>query len=499
MPTVALLSTTFNTASGAKTVFLAPAVGDLILIAIAHTGDASWSNPTDDNPDGLGTYTIIGSIVGNSTSALAVYVRNAAIGSASITTFTAPDPGSDTGGGLSVIKVTGMSNYGIGAVRQSKSANIVTAPGSTGTWSSAKLTQNPVIGVLVSTTTGTADPTTGYTELSQVQYASPFSQIEVQSIDSGDTSSTMLWTGDVATSMTGQVMGIELNAPTNMVLDPAILSFTPQNPTIRSTITTTAAALSFTANAPQLRRANQLQLGSLDFNRQVFQITTVNNLAVSAFDFIQPGVSIAGNSVTLSAASMDFVADTIQLATTNNIAVGSLNLTGETIGQTVGPVLTVATMDFVEVDLAPVQIVALDHTIFETTAQTATPATVITLAEEPMNFVVLDVIPSNAPLGEVVNLVTVAFDFAINTIRGVNSITLDVAAFGFAASEISSTSVNNLAVSDLKLTPQNLTVTQNVVQVLLEAATFNFVARSLQPTGIASVGDKKRMLFGVGR
>lgn len=210
MAAVTLLGTLFSTPAGVKTVF-ATAVNDLIVLIIAHTGDATWANPTDDNPDGLGAYTLVGSVVGNSTSALAIYVRNAAIGSASTTTFIAPDPGSDTGGGLSVLKVTGMSNYGIGAVRQSKSASIVAAPGSTGTWGSAKLTKNPIIGVLVDTSTASVSPTTGYTELSRALYNTPYCQIEVQSINSGDTSSTMDWTG---TNITGQVMGIELNAPT---------------------------------------------------------------------------------------------------------------------------------------------------------------------------------------------------------------------------------------------------------------------------------------------
>lgn len=260
-----------------------------------------------------------------------------------------------------------------------------------------------------------------------------------------------------------------------------------------------AAALNFAANTQQLNRTNQLQPGSLDFSREVFQIVTVNNLAVSTFDFVQPSISIVGNLVTLSVASMDFVEYTMQLAITNNVAEGSLNLTGEPTGQALGTTLSVAAMDFVGVDLAPTRIVALDPAAFSFTAQTATPAAVVTLVEEPMDFVTLDVIPANAPLGEVVNLVTVAFDFAENAIQVLNSITLDATAYGFTTTEISSTTVNNLAASDLILSPQDITVIQAAVQVLLDAATFNFVQGSMQLTGISSAGDRKRMLFGVGR
>lgn len=259
------------------------------------------------------------------------------------------------------------------------------------------------------------------------------------------------------------------------------------------------AALTFVANTQQLNRANQLQPGSLDFSREVFQIATVNNIAVSVFDFVQPDISIVGNLVTLSTAGMDFVADTLQLAITNNIVEGSLNLIGESIGQAVGPILAVAAMDFVGIDLAPVQIVTLNPATFVFTAQTATPAAVITLLEEPMDFVVLGVIPANAPLGTVEGLVTKSFDFAVNAVQVLSSITLDVTTLGFTATEINSTTVNNLAASDLILTPQDITVTQAAVQVLLEVATFNFIQGSLQLTGISSAGDRKRMLFGVGR
>ena len=494
MAAVTLLGTLFSTPAGVKTVF-ATAVNDLIVLIIAHTGDATWANPTDDNPDGLGAYTLVGSVVGNSTSALAIYVRNAAIGSASTTTFIAPDPGSDTGGGLSVLKVTGMSNYGIGAVRQSKSASIVAAPGSTGTWGSAKLTKNPIIGVLVDTSTASVSPTTGYTELSRALYNTPYCQIEVQSINSGDTSSTMDWTG---TNITGQVMGIELNAPTVIDLDPATFSFTAQAPAIRRTLTTTVATFTFVANSPQLTRTNQVSIGSLDFNRQVFQITTVNNPAVAAFNFVQPSISV-GNSITLSAATVGFVVNDAQLAILNNLAVGALNLTGEPTQQVVGTTLSTATMNFAGQDVAPTRTAALDPASLGFTAQTANPTSVVTLSTAVMDFVPLDVTPSNRPLGTVVDPITASFDFVVNTILVTNSIALGAAAFGFTATEISSTTVNNLTAGDLKLTPQNLTVTQAAVQILLNTAIFDFTQGSLQLTGISSAGDRKRMLFGVGR
>lgn len=222
MAAVSLLGSTINTTAGAKTVTATPAVGDLIVIVVYHTGDATWSNPTDNNSSG--TYDLVGSIVALGTqAAIGFYVRTALISSASSTVFTAPNPGSDTGGGLAAIKVTGMSKFGSAAVRQYKSATPSSgSPAATGNWTSAKLTSNPVIGALLNgQTSRTAGPTSGYTELFETSYTTPDAQCQAQYIDNGDTTNTMNWTGTVFTSgMDGVVMGIELDASAagNMML-----------------------------------------------------------------------------------------------------------------------------------------------------------------------------------------------------------------------------------------------------------------------------------------
>src|SRR5690349_16960389 len=106
MAAVTLLgSATFNTSSGTKTVTATPAVGDLIVIITAHSGNTSASAPTDDNSSG--TYTQIGSGAVKATSAdqLRMWVRTAPIAAASSTVFTHA-PGASSGGGLVVLKVT---------------------------------------------------------------------------------------------------------------------------------------------------------------------------------------------------------------------------------------------------------------------------------------------------------------------------------------------------------------------------------------------------------
>ena len=213
---VSLLGNTINTTAGAKTVTATPAVGDLILIAVQVSDDTTWSAPTDNQS---GTYTQIGSTVqtGGSVNNLALYVRNALIPAATSTIFTLANPGTDTGGGLAVIKVTGMVKHGSSAVRQSKgaSAGSVGAAPATGNWTSSKITTNPVIGVVVNDSNPAAlTPTGGYSELLDTGYSTRTIGIEIQSIDSGDTTNTMTW-GRTSATQWGCI-GVELDA-TNIV------------------------------------------------------------------------------------------------------------------------------------------------------------------------------------------------------------------------------------------------------------------------------------------
>src|SRR5262245_7809752 len=116
MAAVTLLGTqTFDTNSGTKTVTATPAVGDLIVLVTAHTGNTSSNAPTDNNSDGLGTYPLVETAVkASSADTMRFWIRDALIGSASSTVFTHA-PGTSTGGGLGVLKVTGMTRAGAAA------------------------------------------------------------------------------------------------------------------------------------------------------------------------------------------------------------------------------------------------------------------------------------------------------------------------------------------------------------------------------------------------
>lgn len=224
---VTLLGTqTFNTTSGTHTVVATPAVNDLIVIVTASTGNTSATAPTDNNSDGLGTYTLIDTAVKvTSADTMMMWVRNSLVGSASSTTFTHA-PGASSGGGLGIFKITGMSNVGSAAIRQSAHKNnqgSATTP--TPVMGLAVLTTNPVIGAVFNATnaaTLTPRGTPAYTERFDVGYATPTTGIETMSIDSGETGTSIAWGGTSASAHCEIAVELQFNtAPTVVLNTPA--------------------------------------------------------------------------------------------------------------------------------------------------------------------------------------------------------------------------------------------------------------------------------------
>ena len=211
MAAVTLLGTaTFNTTSGTKTVTATPAVGDLIVIIVAHSGSTSSVAPTDNNSSG--TYTLINSAVkATSADTMRVYVRDSLITSATSTIFTHA-PGTTTGGGLAVLKITGMEKVGSAAVRGSgKQDNQASATTPAPVLSSTPRTTNPIITAVfnASNPANTTVPTS-YTSRTNSGYNTPATGLRVASIDSGITNATITWGGTSASAFGS--LAIELDA-----------------------------------------------------------------------------------------------------------------------------------------------------------------------------------------------------------------------------------------------------------------------------------------------
>lgn len=211
-PAVTLLGSVFNTTNGVggspKQVTATPAVGDLIIIAAAHSDNTTNAAPTDDqggtysNCDAGGAGT--GFVKRSSLDRGGLWVRTSAISSAVSTVFS-HDPGTTTGGGLAVIKITNMNKFGNSAILQYKDPGnqaVDTTP--TATFDATPQPGNPIIGMCFNGTNAgdTVTPRAGYTELRDGGYATPNMGLEIMSIDSGETSATIAW-GSTCASLYG--------------------------------------------------------------------------------------------------------------------------------------------------------------------------------------------------------------------------------------------------------------------------------------------------------
>jgi hypothetical protein len=220
--TVAVLGTSvFNTTAGNKTITATPTVGDLIVIITSATGVAS---SVADNGTG-GTYTKVDSTrTGFSTSGnLEMWVRNSLVSSASSTVYTATQT-SSTGGGLVILRITGMNLAGAAAVRSSGGQNSGTAATTPApVLSLTPLSSNPIItAVSNGATAASITPRTGYTEDFDNGYSTPSTGLEVSHLASGETSATITYGAASTTAFASIAIELQYNtAPTVALNSPA--------------------------------------------------------------------------------------------------------------------------------------------------------------------------------------------------------------------------------------------------------------------------------------
>lgn len=191
----------WNTTAGNKTVTATPSANDLIVVV---AGATSASTPTisvsDNNAGGGGTYDLITSESGGGTGGLLrIYVRKALISSATSTIFTATI-GTDTGGGLTVMRLSGMALVGSSAVRQFVGESTQTENPPSMAFGFATLTGNPVILAVLGEDNPLAltDPA-GFTNTTATGYNTPPTGITICFANSGVTNSTYAWTGGAVT------------------------------------------------------------------------------------------------------------------------------------------------------------------------------------------------------------------------------------------------------------------------------------------------------------
>lgn len=209
---VSILGTaTWNTTSGTKTVTATPAVGDLIILVTAHSGNTATTKPTDNNAGGSGTYTLVNTAVkATSADTMKVWVRNALITSATSTVFTHA-PGTTTGGGIVAIDVQGMDKAGATAIVRSAIQSNQAAGGTPApVFGATPSITNAIIGAVFNGgNPATLTQRSGYSEIADLGYNTPASGLEVMADNSGETSATITWGSTSATAFCSIVLELD--------------------------------------------------------------------------------------------------------------------------------------------------------------------------------------------------------------------------------------------------------------------------------------------------
>lgn len=408
---VTLLGTaTFNTTSGTHTVVATPSVNDLIVIVVANTGNAVSVPPTDNNSSG--TYTQVSSSVkASSADRMTIYIRDTLITSASSTTFTNA-AGTTTGGGLAVLKVTGMTLTSAAAVVQVAGQSNVASGTPAPVFGAAPLTTNPVIGAVFNATNpATMTPRTSFTELADVGYATPTTGLEVMSRNSGETSTTQTWGSASGSAFCSNAIELNANtaAPTVALNSPADASSTADTtPTLN--FTGTDADGDSIEYEVQVSDSNAFAIGPPVVDS--YNESNMNSTALGTSTSFW-GQSLTGDGSTLGMAKFFMACDVPGTLTGNVICkiyahTGTFGSTGTPTGAALASSAGIAASSLTAYNFNPAT--GLIATTF-----TFSGVNQITLTNATKYFVVFDTSGTNASGG---NSIYVGFDTTTPTASG---------------------------------------------------------------------------------
>jgi hypothetical protein len=200
---VDVLGSIFNTTSGEKTITATPSVDDLIIIIGCHSGNG-YAAPTDDQG---GTYTeAVRAAREVSGKEQGIWIRNSLVSSA-VSTIYSQGAGTTGGGGMVILRITGMTRTGANAMRQvAESNNITSALIPTTSFASAVLHESIVIGAVNNNLNpATLTPPPLYAEAADLGFNIPTTGLEVVWRNTGETGTTITW-GNASTTHTSIVL-----------------------------------------------------------------------------------------------------------------------------------------------------------------------------------------------------------------------------------------------------------------------------------------------------
>jgi hypothetical protein len=238
---ISSLGQSWTTAAGAKTVTATPAVGDLIVVVHGMSGWASGDTSVVTDDQG-GTYAQIGgnplSSGGGTAGALWISIRTALISTATSTVFTATNTG-DTGGGLTVLTVSGMRRTGAQAAKQQIGESTQTEAPPAIAFSAPTRLEHPIIlAIFGEDNPAAVTPPVGFVERTDTGWATPTSGIEVCSVDAGHSAASYSWSGGALADH--NEVGVELDTtapPWTTQWYPALPDSALHQPDLRTTET----------------------------------------------------------------------------------------------------------------------------------------------------------------------------------------------------------------------------------------------------------------------
>lgn len=207
----AAAASTTNSANVSSASFT-PAANDLLVAIAFFTGNTAAITISDSQ--GGATWVEITSALKNaSADRIRVFVRSAKV-AASAMTVTSTRTGTTTGGGLVVLRVSGMSRNGAAAVRQSarqenQAGGATPAP----SFLAACLTANPtIVAVFNGTNPAGITPNASWSERADTGYGTPNTGIEVATRDSGFTGTTITGSNTSASAWCSIALELDTSA-----------------------------------------------------------------------------------------------------------------------------------------------------------------------------------------------------------------------------------------------------------------------------------------------
>lgn len=245
MPAYVSQQTNWTTAAGVHTVAITPAVGDLLVVIEGYSGGTRASSTAVTDNQG-GTYTKLAQAEqASGARSASFWVRNTLVSSAVSHTVSQGDPpGSDTGGGLQVMALSGFTVGGSvvcvqTAQQDTQAASTTPAP----TFPQSAATGNITIGqVQNASTTATLTQPTGWTERVDQGYNTPAHGIETVTRDSGFTGTTITWGSTSPTAFCDIIVELANNAASAISAPTDIGKNTPAAGSTSSTVTFTTTA-----------------------------------------------------------------------------------------------------------------------------------------------------------------------------------------------------------------------------------------------------------------